>query len=109
MLAIRTVAITGVVVMTAAIVMGFVSGDFADEGSQIVGLAWGRVTLIDLYVGVGLFAAFVVWRERRLASAVAWVASFIVLGNLATALYLTLAAMRAESVEEVLRPVDHSA
>lgn len=108
MLAIRTVAITGVVVMTAAIVMGFVSGDFAEEGSEIIGLAWGRVTLIDLYVGVALFAAFVVWRERRVGSAVAWIASFVVLGNLATALYVAVAAMRAESVEDLLRPVDGS-
>ncbi len=101
----RLVAATGVIVMAGALVMGFASGNFGAEGSDIIALAWGRVTLIDLYVGVALFAAFVVWRERRLFVAIAWIVSFVVLGNLATAAYLLNASLRASTVDELLRPV----
>lgn len=105
MFATRVVAATGVIVMTGALVMGFVSGDFGAEGSEIIDLAWGRVTLIDLYVGIMLFAGFVAWRERHVGIAAAWIAVFVVLGNLATAAYLLVASLRSTTVEELLSPV----
>lgn len=104
MLAIRTVSALGVLAMTIALALGFSSGDFSSEGAEILQLAWGRVTLIDLYVGVAIFSAFVAWRERRAAVTVAWVASFVILGNLATAVYLLVASLRAPSIEELLTP-----
>ena len=105
MFATRVVAATGVIVMAGALVMGFLSGDFGAEGSDILALAWGRVTLVDLYVGVMVFSAFVVWRERHAGIVTAWIVSFIVLGNLATAVYLLNASLRAATVEELLSPV----
>lgn len=105
MLAIRTVSALGVVAMVIALAIGFSSGDFTAEGSEILDLAWGRVTLIDLYVGVAIFSAFVAWRERRVATTLAWIVSFVVLGNLATAVYLLIASLRSGSVEELLAPL----
>ena len=99
---IRIIAALGVAAMAIALVYGFTSGDFTAEGGEILDLAWGRVTLIDLYVGIALFGAFVAWRERSVVSTSLWIALFIVLGNLATAVYILLAAMRADSVEELL-------
>ncbi|MBT8216165.1 MAG: hypothetical protein HKN74_03200 [Acidimicrobiia bacterium] len=98
---IRTGTAILALVMAAAIGYGFVAGDFGSEGSTILELAWGRVTLIDLYVGLGLFAAWVLLRDgpRR---AIPWLVGFVVLGNLATALYAFGAARRAGSVEEFL-------
>ena len=32
-----------VIVMVGAITYGFVAGDFFDEGSVLLGLAWGKV------------------------------------------------------------------
>ena len=98
---IRIVSAVLTITMAATIAYGFASGDFGDEGSTILELAWGRVTLIDLYVGLGLFAAWVLLRDgpRR---AVPWLVGFVVLGNLATALYAFAAARRATSVEEFL-------
>ena len=105
MLAIRTVSALGVVAMAIALAIGFSSGDFTGEGAEILDLAWGRVTLIDLYVGVAIFSAFVAWRERHVAVTVAWVVLFVILGNLATAVYLLVASLRASSVEELLTPL----
>jgi len=105
MRAIRTVSALGVAAMTIALIYGFTSGDFSGEGGQILDLIWGRVTLIDLYVGVAIIAAFVFWRERSLPVSIAWLAMFVVLGHWATALYVLIASMRARSVEELLTPV----
>ena len=105
MTAIRTVSALGVAAMTIALIIGFTSGDFSGEGGQILDLIWGRVTLIDLYVGVAIFGVFVVWRERSVGISIAWLVSFVVLGNLATALYVLVASLRATSVEELLTPV----
>ena len=105
MTAIRTVSALGVAAMTIALIYGFTSGDFSGEGGQILDLIWGRVTLIDLYVGVALIAAFVFWRERSLPISLAWLASFVVLGHWATALYVLMASVRARSVDELLTPV----
>ena len=105
MTAIRTVSALGVAAMTIALIFGFASGDFSGEGGQILDLIWGRVTLIDLYVGVALIATFVFWRERSVPISIAWLAAFIVLGHWATALYVLLASLRATSIEELLTPV----
>ena len=105
MTAIRTVSALGVAAMTIALIAGFTSGDFSGEGGQILDLIWGRVTLIDLYVGVAIIAVFVFWRERSVGVSIAWLVAFVVLGNLATALYVLVASLRATSVEELLTPV----
>lgn len=105
MTAIRTVSALGVAAMTIALVFGFTTGDFSGEGGQILDLIWGRVTLIDLYVGVAIFAVFMFWRERSVGVSIAWLGAFVVLGNLATALYVLVASLRATSVEELLTPV----
>ena len=78
----------GVVVMVAALVYGFSAGEFGAEGSQILDLAWGRVTLIDLYTGLFLIGAWIVWRERSLARALPWLVGMVFLGALAAAAYV---------------------
>lgn len=105
MRAIRIVSALGVAAMSIALIIGFTRGDFNGEGGQILDLIWGRITLIDLYVGVALFAVFVVWRERSLPVALPWLAAFVILGNLATAAYVLLASLRTDSIEDLLAPV----
>lgn len=88
-------------VMAATIAYGMAAGSFSDEGSTILDLAWGRVTLIDLYVGLALFGGWIVLRERSWR-AVPWLVALVFLGNLASALYAFLAAMQADSTGEFL-------
>ena len=100
----RTVrTFTGVLAaaMAATIAYGFIAGDFGEEGGAILDLAWGRVTLIDLYVGLALFGAWIVIREgwRR---ALPWLAGLIVLGSFGAAVYAFLAARKTDSVVEFL-------
>ena len=98
---VRLSTASAAIVMLSAIVLAFAGGDFLSEGRDLLASPWGRLTLIDLYVGLGFFSAFVLWRERSLPMALAWISSFLVLGNLATAIYLVWIARRAESFDGV--------
>lgn len=102
MVAIRLISVLFVVLMAVTIVYGFAGGDFSEEGSEILGLAWGRVTLIDLYVGLGLFGVWIAFRERSWPRTLLWWLFLVVLGNLTAALYVAVAAIRAEDPRQVL-------
>ena len=102
MVLIRVLAVIGVLVMTGAILFGSTSGDFRAEGGQILALAWGKVTLIDLYVGLALFGAWVAMREDSWVTTILWWAALIVLGNLATSLYVAFAAFRSDTPRELM-------
>ena len=102
MTAIRAFTVALTVIMFVAIGVSMATGDFAEEGSAILDSAWGRMTLIDLYVGVALVFGWVLLRERNPWVAVAWLPLFIVLGHGGTALYAAVAAFRTEDVESFL-------
>jgi len=102
MVFIRIISLLGAVTMTIAVGLGFLSGGFVDEGSAIWALAWGKVTLIDLYVGLVFFGVWVSVRERRILAVVLWWVGLVVLGNLAAALYLVIASFNSSTVHELL-------
>ena len=102
MTGIRITTVLLTIVMFTAIGISAVTGEFADEGSAILDLAWGRMTLIDLYVGVALLWGWVVLREGRLWVALAWLPVFVVLGHGGTALYAAIAAFRTDDVRTFL-------
>lgn len=88
--------------MAGAVVYGFLAGDFGDEGRNILDLAWGRVTLIDLYIGLMLFGGWIVIRDGWVR-AIPWFVALVVLGNLAAAAYAFRASLVSEDVGEFLR------
>ena len=97
MTTIRMVTGSAAILMLGAIAYGLLAGDFGDDGGLILDLVWGRVTLVDLYLGLVLFGGWIVIRERS-AVAVPWLVALVVLGNLAAAVYAFVAAMRTDSI-----------
>jgi hypothetical protein len=95
-----TIALTVVMFVAIGVAMG--TGDFGDEGAWILDHAWGRMSLIDLYVGIALFAGWVFLRERSWWIAMLWLPVFVVLGNAGTALYAAIASFRADDVRDFL-------
>lgn len=81
--------------MTALIVWATLAGRFGDEGSILFALAWGKVTLGDLYAGFSLFCGWVLFREESKARAAVWVLLVLCLGNAFTMAYVTLALARS--------------
>jgi hypothetical protein len=89
-------AALGAACMAVLIGDALLEGHFGPEGSILFALAWGKVTLADLYVGFGLFSAWVLFRERHTARALGFVLLVLTLGNLFTCLYVLVALVRSQ-------------
>lgn len=84
----RIIGLIGLAAMAVALAHGFAAGDLGTEGAALVDLAWGRVSLADIYTGVFVFACWIVWREQSVVRAAPWLVALVVLGNFGIAPYL---------------------
>ncbi|MFO7778702.1 MAG: hypothetical protein R6V28_10135 [Nitriliruptoraceae bacterium] len=98
----RAVAAFGTAAMLATILGAFSVASFADDGAALVALAWGRVTLIDLYLALLLGWLWIAWRERSAVRGGLWALATVVTGSLALFVYLLVASLRAHTVLELL-------
>lgn len=87
----KAVALLGVIAMSLALANGFINGDFRGEGSILLGMPWGIISLVDLYVGFTLFSGWIIYREGWTLKAAIWVLLMMVLGFFTGALYSFLA------------------
>ncbi|MGB9521141.1 MAG: DUF1475 family protein, partial [Anaerolineales bacterium] len=85
------IAWLGLLAMSAVLVYGFTVGDFAGEGTKLLSMPWGIVSLVDLYVGFILFSMWIVYREKAFLPSLIWVILMMVLGFWAGALYTIIA------------------
>ena len=84
-------AFLGFVLMSGAIVYGFVVGDFAAEGSYLASIPWGQVSLIDVYLGFLLVCGWILYREASFGKALPWLILMMIFGNATACLYVFLA------------------
>jgi hypothetical protein len=91
----KAFAVTATLIMFFTLAYGFIAGDFFKEGSIIIAMAWGKVSLIDVYIGFFLFSAWVLYREEKLMTAALWILLIMVLGNFITYFYSTIALFKA--------------
>ncbi len=87
----KLIALAGLLAMTGVLVYGFTVGDFFQEGSQLLSMPWGIVSLVDLYAGFALFSVWIVYREKSPLRSVIWVVLMMVLGFWTGSLYTLLA------------------
>lgn len=97
----RLVGVVLIVAMVTAVTIAFLTTPFTADGRVIIDLAWGRVTIIDLYLALGVFVLWVGWRDG-IARALLWGAITVVTGSAGIGVYLLLATRNATSVEDVL-------
>ena len=88
--------------MAVAIVYGFGNGEFGDQASDIWALEWGRVSLIDLYLGLIIFGAWIALRETNRVRIALWWVALAVLGNFAAGIYVVKATMTSADTAELL-------
>ena len=93
----KTISLLGVLAMTAVLIYGFTVGDFSAEGSQLLKMPWGIVSLVDLYTGFTLFSMWIIYREKSLPAAILWTVAMMTLGFFAGALYAFLALQASNS------------
>ena len=87
----KVVAVLGLAAMTAVLIYGFTVGDFGEEGSVLLAMPWGIVSIVDLYVGFTLFSGWIIYREKSPVRSIVWVILMMVLGNFTASLYALIA------------------
>lgn len=95
MRAATALAVLAAIAMFAIIAHATIYGSFWSEGSALWALPWGRVSLLDLYVGFALFSGWVLFREASLAWALVCVVLVMTLGNAFAAAYVAAALVRS--------------
>jgi heme/copper-type cytochrome/quinol oxidase subunit 4 len=91
----KAIVLIGLLTMSGVLIYGFTVGDFSAEGSRLMGMPWGIVSLVDLYVCFTLFSCWVVFREQAWLPSLVWIVLFMGLGSWAVALYAFLALQRS--------------
>lgn len=91
----KVLAAFGLLAMTVALIYGFTIGDFGREGSVLLSMPWGAVSLVDVYVGLALFSGWIVYRENSPARSIAWIVLLMGLGFWAASLYTLLVLHRS--------------
>jgi hypothetical protein len=94
---VKALSLLGLVAMTAAIANGFISGNFGVEGSLLLKMPWGVVSLVDLYTGFLLFSGWIIYRERSTLRSAGWVILMMVLGFWTASLYTLIAAFTSQN------------
>ncbi len=85
---IRILSLVGLLCITAILIFAFTRGDFFSDGSKLLSLPWGIVSLVDLYVGFSLFSIWIIYREKSLVTALIWVFFMLTLGFFTGSLYM---------------------
>lgn len=98
----RTLAIIVTLAMAAAIVYGMINGDLAGDFQTLWEAPWGQVALVDLYLGLVIFGAWIWFRERGSRFVWLWFVALITLGNLAAGGYLIRASFQSADLRDLL-------
>jgi hypothetical protein len=69
----KLIALVGLLAMTGILIYGFTIGDFSAEGTRLLAMPWGIVSLVDLYVGFAMFSGWIVFREKAMLPSIIWV------------------------------------
>jgi hypothetical protein len=87
----KILAWIGLLAMTAALLNGFINGNFGEDGGELLSNPWGIVSLVDLYVGFVLFSIWIAFREKNVLVAILWIILMMVLGFFTGSLYTLIA------------------
>lgn len=87
----KIIALAGLLAMTVVLIYGFTQGDFLAEGTELLKMPWGIVSLVDLYVGFTLFSCWIAFREKDILPSLLWIILMMVLGFWTGALYTFIA------------------
>jgi FtsH-binding integral membrane protein len=87
----KWISALGVIAMTGIIAYAFIVGDFGGEGSRLLAMPWGQVSMVDLYTGFILFSMWIFYREKTIWKAILWTVLMMTLGFFTGSLYTLIA------------------
>ena len=91
----KTIALIGLIAMTAALLNAFLNGSGSVELSSLLSMPWGIVSLVDLYTGFFLFSIWIAYREPTRIHAAIWIVLLMVLGFFIGSLYTFVALQKS--------------
>jgi hypothetical protein len=91
----KIISLFGTISMSAIILWALFTGDFSGEGNILLGMPWGIVSLVDLYIGFFLFSLWIIYREKNKFMTVFWVFLMLTLGFFTGSLYVILALQKS--------------
>lgn len=86
----QTLSLIGTIIMGFSIIYGFAMGDFTGEGSVLLSIIWGKITMIDIYISFLIFTLWIIYRENNPGRSIIWFILMMVLGSFTSCLYLYL-------------------
>jgi|SRR6056297_1106721 len=92
----KYLSLLGFIIMSVAIISGFIYGDFSGEGGIILSMIWGKVTLIDIYIMFLIFSGWIYYREEQFIKFFGWFLLVLVFGAATACLYLYIAFERSK-------------
>lgn len=102
---IRSACILGLLILTLLIAASSMEMSLGAGLRATVDTKWGVTTMVDLYLGLFAVAGWIAHRERSIPKSLLWLVGLCLLGNFTTLVYLLLASWRAQTVEDLWRPV----
>ena len=87
----KIISIIGALLMTLALLNGFINGSFFDDGATLLNNPWGIVSVVDLYVGFIIFSMWIYFREEKKVESILWIISVMILGFFSVAIYVFIA------------------
>jgi hypothetical protein len=91
----KVISFIGILAMTGVIGWAFATGNFTVEGSKLLAMPWGIVSLVDLYVGFTIFSIWIIYREQSWERSIIWVVLMMTLGFFTGSLYLFIALQKS--------------
>ena len=84
----KTISLFGIIAMGGIIIYAFIAGKFSSEGSILLSMPWGIVSMVDLYTGFTLFSCWIVFREKSFIRSFGWVVLMLTMGFFTASLYV---------------------
>jgi len=91
--------------MTCLAIVTSVQSDMFHLPAVVVNEPWFRTTLVDFYDNIAIISFWVVYKENNWLKSFLWIIAFIVLGSIATGLYVFLQLKKltqGQTIEDVL-------
>ena len=87
----KIISFIGFLVMLSMLIYGFTIGSFTCEGKILLGMPWGQISLVDIYIEFIIVSAWVVHRENNAIKSLIWVLLILTFGSMISCLYIFIA------------------
>lgn len=89
--------ITMGLIMFFGFLYGFMKGDLMNEGTMLFSIPWGRVMILDIYIGFVIFGIWIYFREQTIRRFLIWFIPLLFIGNLIAIAYLIYAIFNSKN------------